>query len=134
MPRQTYSRPHRLGMVQRSSNIVRQLAAHQISIPTPEPVLSYLARHPKLKKLLPEICENVRQEFRPDVEVSLELYRDSEVDDRYLTLYVRMDQYDSQIMERIEAVSQRFNDKLAQVPGYFLLTTDFQLPRGVNAL
>ncbi len=97
-------------------------------------VVAYIAEHVNLAKLLPRICRQLRQAFGREVELSLELYRDPEIDDTYLTLYVRQEKYDSAIIERIEAVSRQFNDKLEQVSGYLLLTTDFHRPRGNNAV
>lgn len=49
----------------------------------------YLGEHTELRSVVPPICQRVRDEFGPDAELSLELYRDPEIDDRYLTLEVR---------------------------------------------
>jgi hypothetical protein len=62
------------------------------------------------------------------------MYRDPEIDDRYLTLYVRLEKYDSGVPERIDAVRRQFEQKLEQVSGDFLLTTDFRPPRGNHAV
>ncbi len=49
--------------------------------------------------------------------------------DNVSQLYVRMEKYDARILERIEAVSVQYEDQLAQVSGYLLVTTDFRRPR-----
>jgi hypothetical protein len=114
--------------------ILKRLSPFEISVPKRTGVVAYIAEHVNLAKLLPKICRQLRQAFGREVELSLELYRDPEIDDTYLTLYVRQEKYDSAIIERIEAVSRQFNDKLEQVSGYLLLTTDFHRPRGNNAV
>jgi hypothetical protein len=110
------------------------LGAAEILVPVPEAVKEYISCYPDLGRLLPDVCGYVRQAFGFDVELSLELYRDPESNDRYLTLYVRQAKYEAAIMDRIEAVCQKFNHKLEEVPGYLLLTTDFRRPRGKNAV
>jgi hypothetical protein len=110
-------------------SILKQLSSYGIQIPRRNEVLGYLAQHIQLGRLLPEVCAQVRQAFGSNVELSLELYRDPEIDDRYLTLYVRQQAYDTEIMDRIETVSRQFNGRLERVAGYLLLTTDFHRPR-----
>ena len=51
----------------------------------------YLDEHGDLSQLLPEICGQIRKQFGPEAELSLELYRDPEINDRYLTLYLRQE-------------------------------------------
>jgi len=111
-----------------------RLAENHIILPQAQGVAAYLDLHPELAQLLPTICAEVRQALGPAVELSLEMYNDPEVDDRYLTLYVRQDQYEPDILDRLEAVSERFNYRLEEAPGYFLLATDFSRPRGSHAV
>jgi len=113
---------------------LKQLSSEKIEIPKRQEVLAYLTSYKQLAKLVPAICAQIRRAFGPEAELSLELYRDPEIDDRYLTLYVRQDSYDLQIMERIEAESRQFNARLEQVSGYLLLTTDFHRPRRNNGI
>lgn len=100
----------------------------------PAEVLAYLNQNHELEALLPAICEATRKEFGPGVELSIEVYKDPEIDDRYLTPYVRQQPYDHDIMRRIEAVNQQFNPALETIPGYFLITTDFRRPKGQHAV
>jgi len=51
------------------------------------------------------------------------------VDDEYLTLYIRKLKYDPGIMEAIESVRAKYDEDLSHVPGWLLVTTDFQPPR-----
>ena len=112
----------------------KQLAAFGVLIPRPDEVRSYLARYRRLAKLLPEICGQVRRALGPAVELSLELYKDPEIEDRYLTLYVRQEKHDSQIIDRLEVLREQTNPELELVPGYLLLMTDFRRPRGSHAV
>ncbi len=114
------------------AGLLKRLSSDEVKIPKRQEVLGYLSSHKQLGKHLPEISGQLRQTFGPEAELSLEIYHDPEIDDRYLTLYVRQQTYDPQIMERIEAVSRHFNGKLEQVSGYLLLTTDFHRPRTNN--
>jgi hypothetical protein len=116
------------------ATILSELSLHQIVLPNSEQVRGYLLQYPGLAQILPDICAPVREEFGPEVELSLELYRDPEIDDRYLTLYVREKEYGPDLMKRIESVRERVNPKLEDVPGDFLITTDFRPLRGENGV
>src|SRR5579862_7668969 len=106
------------------------LSPFQVLVPRPSAVIDYVAMHHDLAQLLPEICDSVRRNLGPDVELSLEIYQDPEIDDCYLTLYVRQDTYDMEMMERLDAVSRPFDALLDAVSGYLLITTDFHRPQG----
>jgi len=97
-------------------------------------VRAYLRRHSDLAALLRAICDAARKEFGSEAELALELYRDPEIRDSYLTLYVRLDSYDRETMARIDRVGAAFERRLAQTSGYLLLTTDFRMPRGADAV
>ena len=103
--------------------------ALRVAIPVPEEVDSYLAQFPELAVLVPEICAALRAEFGDEAELALEMYTDPEIEDRYLTLYVRQAVYDRRIIERIDRTCSAFEDRQAGIPGYLLVTTDFRSPR-----
>ena len=105
-----------------------------VTIPNPQDVECYLGEHSGLQLLLPQICQRVREEFGQDAELSLELYRDPEIDDQYLTLEVRQDRYDANIIERLDQLGEQFADELERCTGDILLTTDFRPRRSQHAV
>src|SRR5437870_1581230 len=105
-----------------------------IVIPDRKAVRAYLKRHADLAANLPAVCEAAREEFGSEVQLSLELYRDPEIHDQYLTLYIRLDAYDSATMARVDRVNEKFERRLERASGYLLLTTDFRPPRGANGV
>ena len=105
-----------------------------VAIPNPQDVECYLGEHSALQLLLPQICQRLREEFGQDAELSLELYRDPEIEDRYLTLYVRQDRYDANIVERLDQLGEQFADDLERCTGDILLTTDFRPRRSQHAV
>ncbi len=50
-------------------------------------IRGYLEQYPDLAPLLLPISEAVRKEFGPEAELELEIYRDPEIKDEYLTLF-----------------------------------------------
>lgn len=97
-------------------------------------VRAYLRRHRNLSSLLPKIINGVRNEFGPGADLSLDVYRDPEIDDQYLTLRVSLPRYGPDTMNRIEAVSRRFERHIRPSSGYLLLTTDFRPARATHAV
>jgi hypothetical protein len=116
------------------SDIQQCLAEHRIVLPNAREVDSYLAGHRQLARLLPDICAKAREMLGPHVELSLELYKDPEIDDVYLTLYVRLEKYETDILDRIQAIGDQVNPRLEEATGYLLLATDFSRPRGSHAV
>jgi hypothetical protein len=118
----------------RAENILAELADFRVVAPRPAEVAAYLTRHPQLAALAPSIVDAMRQTFGADAEFSLEVYRDPEIVDEYLILYIREDKYDEKTFARIEAACSRFDEALRNVSGDFLVTSDFRRPRARHAV
>ena len=110
-------------------SLATALADQGIVVPHAATVRNYLASHRALAKILPSVCEQARGEFGQEAELMLQVYRDPEIDDRHLTLYVRLPVYDDTVIARLDRVTQGFDDELCRASGYLLLTTDFRPPR-----
>jgi len=119
---------------QNADAVLQQLNAQGILLPKRDELETYLDRHAELASLLDDMCKQARAAFGRTAELSLEVYNDPEIVDRYLTLYVRQDSYPSDIIDRIDAVCAGFHRSLESASGYFLVTTDFRRPRGADAL
>jgi len=109
--------------------MLEYLSSIQVAVPNPEEVCDYLSRYPDIIELVMLACEETRSRFLLSTQLSLELYRDPEIDDQYLTLYVRQNKYEENIMDKIEEIRLPYSDELADKTGYLLLTTDFQFPK-----
>jgi hypothetical protein len=131
MGRQPTRRP---AVVSRRQAAPQQLAAYEISVPRPRDVSAYLRQHPDLADVVPALCAEARREFAPPTELSLEVYRDPEIDDVYLTLYVRPATYETDLLDRIHRVTEAHAKDLARRSGHVLVTTDFRAPRTPNGV
>jgi hypothetical protein len=109
--------------------LLEHLKSDQIVIPNPEEVSDYLRQYPDIIDLVEFACEETRSHFLLPTQLSLELYRDPESDDEYLTLYVRQEKYEEDIMDVIEDVWSTYEHELTTKLGDFLITTDFDFPR-----
>lgn len=112
--------------IQHILNNVRDL---NIKTVNSEDVRNYLLRFPDLITICSEICALVVEEFSNNYKLSLEVFLDSEIDYRHLSLYVRQDEYDENIMDRIRAVRKEIRNMLKGIKGDLHLTTDFQPPK-----
>jgi hypothetical protein len=99
-----------------------------INIPQPRSVQIYLLHHPDLFGLLTYASKISRHDFGAQTQLSLEIYRDIETNDEYLTLYVRQSKYDPEIMKKIKQIRRKYRDLAKGTKGRFLLTTDFRSP------
>jgi hypothetical protein len=118
-----------VGVTSNPKDVLQALLQQGVTIPRPLEVQGYLDRYPELCDILPVASKNVRERFDENVQLSLELYRDPEIEDEYLTLYVRQEHYDSDILNELNGIAASFDGQLRLTPGWFLITTDFQPPR-----
>jgi hypothetical protein len=109
-----------------ADKVLAGLAAQGIALANEAEITTYLAAHPDLANVVPSVGARVREEFGKDAQLTLRLYRDPEIDDRYLSLNVRLLGYDDHTMERIDRVSEPFDEQLCDASGYLLVTTDFR--------
>ena len=106
-----------------------ELLGQDISVLDPAAVRRYLLRHLDMVDPMALIGKVAANRFGGSAQLSLELYQDPEVEDSYLTLYVRQEPYDADILDQIEDVSRLFDAELATLSGWLLITTDFGAPR-----
>ncbi|HEV2949278.1 MAG TPA: hypothetical protein VGX70_18025 [Gemmataceae bacterium] len=97
-------------------------------------VRRYTKAHASVIPLLPDVCQRVRGEFGSQTELALDEYRDPEIDDRYLTLCLRLPNYELDTMDRIERVNQSFENRIKPNTGYLLVTTDFRRAKSHNGV
>jgi hypothetical protein len=104
------------------------LLDNRVLIPQPSEVRNYLLRYFDLTRILRSTCKLAMDRFGMQSRLSLEIYYDPEVEDQYLTLYIRQFQYNEDILKRIEELHEEYEVDLTDSAGWFLVTTDFRPP------
>jgi hypothetical protein len=112
-----------------TENLLVQENKYIIIIPKLEEVRSYLTYYPDIIELVKFACNETRKRFELPTQLSLEVYHDPEIDDEYLTLYVRQEKYDDDIMDIITDIRSIYGNELCDKSGDFHITTDFNYPR-----
>lgn len=110
--------------------VFNRLSSKQVTIPQPAEVSAYLLRYPDMMDILSSVCKTVSERFERQTQLSLEMYHDPEIEDEYLTLYVRQNYYDKHILDIIEDISAEYEKKLTGKSGWLIVTTDFRPPTG----
>lgn len=119
----------RFDLTSQIEEVLSHLQEYWITIPKPTEVRYYLIRYPDLCNILPHICKIARDQFGIQTQLSLEIYSDPEIEDEYLTLYIRQQDYDQDILDKIEDIRAQYEAILSGKSGWFLLTTDFRPPK-----
>lgn len=97
-----------------------------VRVRDPHEIAAYLSRHPDMTRLVAEAAVELADEFRGDrSEIELVLYRDPEIEDRTLTFYVRVPDYEH-LKERLDTVLDRLDDTLEQGSEMILITSDYR--------
>lgn len=110
-------------------DLIEVIKKMQIEVPQIEDVVVYIRQYPELSELVKQTLKASRQMFGQLAQLSLEIYRDIETKEEYLTLYVRQNQYDPDIMKQIKEIRRNCRGLIKTAKGRFLLTTDFRPPR-----
>jgi hypothetical protein len=108
-------------------SVMRWLIEEQVRLRDAQRIRDYIVEFPDLIEVVPQAVRAAKRHL-PEAQLILEVYRDPEIEDRYLALYVRLPRYDEKVMERIEAAESEFLDRLAGAEGWLQLTTDFGKP------
>jgi len=101
----------------------------RVVVPRPDEVRSYLQNYPDIIDIIPSLCKKARKEFVLPTQLSLELYRDPEIEYEYLTLYVRQQNYATDILDKIDAISAEFDQAIAGKAGWLIMATDLCSPQ-----
>jgi len=109
--------------------ILKWLQSNSIVVLETTEVCEYLIEYPDIIDFLLSVSDRVRKRFVSPDQLSLELYNDPEIDDKYLTLYVRQEHYGDSIMDVIDSISAEYEEELSGTSGWMIVTTDFAPPR-----
>ena len=106
--------------------VLRRLRKFGIRIPRPSEVREYLREYPDTVGALERIGEIAAAELGTTAELSLELYRDFETRDKYLTVYARQADDDDTLLDEIDRVRELYEPYIRDVSGWILLAPDFR--------
>ncbi len=113
--------------------LLKWLIEKGLRVVGPDEIRQYLLNFPDLIDVVP-VAVRAAHKHLPKAQLILQVYRDPEIDDSYLTLEVRLKEYDESVMSRIEEAESEFIDLLVGKSGWLLLTTDFQEPETSHVL
>jgi hypothetical protein len=106
-----------------------KLRSKVVELPNSEEVRDYLLKYSDMTHLLSYVTELLREKIGWDPQLSLEVYHDPEIQDEYLTIYVRKDNYDEKFLDMIDDIGAEFEEYLIEKSGWLIVTTDFRVPR-----
>ncbi len=107
---------------------MRWFVSKGIKIPEPTKLRDYLSRYPDIESLILPICIRVYEKFPTNTQLSVEVYVDPEIEDSYITIYVRQEPYDEKILDIIGEINGEFEEELSQSSGWLIITTDYRKP------
>jgi hypothetical protein len=97
----------------------------EIVVPHPDVIAEYLSGRPGLANQVQTMAAALLEDFRNDrSEIELVVYQDPEIDDRQLTFYVRLAEYDDSLMPRLHTVVEQVERQFPPSSDWILVTTD----------
>lgn len=112
-----------------AEDILDYFSRSKAKIVKPSKVRDYFRRYPEIAELSRDVSKLVHRRFDFRAQLSLEIQNDDVPDSEYLTIYIRVPEYDNSVMDRIREIRECYYDSLNNLTGWFLLTTDFSRPR-----
>lgn len=89
-------------------------------------VMAYLTKHTDIVGVLERLLIDVKSAFPDEAEIAIAMYRDPEVDDEYLTVYVNKRPFDDRDLETVDDVLERFSADLTGRTGWVVVMPDFR--------
>lgn len=108
--------------------LIGRLLEKDIVIPNVQEVWDYLLKYDNILGIVWIAVKLALEKFGKNSQLSLEVYHDPEIDDQYLALYVRQEEYDGNIFDVIDEISEEYEDMLSESEGWFVLTSDLHQP------
>jgi hypothetical protein len=96
----------------------------KVKINNPQHIRRYLSRFTDLIDLLP-ISVSIAKKHFPESSILLDVYVDPEIDDSYIILYIRLNQYDNSFIERLVEAESEMLPLLVNKNGWIQFNTDF---------
>lgn len=121
--------PDEAGAPRSVATLLARLPPGGLVVEGPEEVGHYLERHPDLFEMVERVTQAAAQRFGGRAQLSLELHRDPEIQDKLLALHVRQAAYDDDLLAVLDRIAEEQGVDPAAASGWFQLTTDFQPPR-----
>jgi len=87
-------------------------------------IKNYLSLFSDLIDLIP-IAVSVAKKHFPEAHIVVDVYKDPEIEDSYIVLYIRLSQYDESFIERLAEAESEILPLLVNKSGWIQLTTDF---------
>jgi hypothetical protein len=105
------------------------IASLGVQISDIDEIQAYLKRS-DVGDILLDVCKMAIDTINHDSHFYLEYFQNpEEADDEHLTIVVRQDNYEENILEKIESVWEKYDHLLIGKAGFLLVTTDFSPPR-----
>jgi hypothetical protein len=108
--------------------VIKKTMLLRISIPKINEIRNFLTQYIGLCETVLNVSQQAVLAFPLPSRLSIELYRDPEIEDSQLTLYIRQPNYDLDIMDQIDAFRDRLYAENQDCFNNLFVTTDFQLP------
>ena len=87
-------------------------------------IKNYLSLFSDLIDLIP-IAVSVAKKHFPEAHIVVDVYKDTEIEDSYIVLYIRLSHYDESFIERLAEAESEILPLLVNKSGWIQLTTDF---------
>lgn len=104
-----------------------KIASKHINVPQPAAIRAYLLDHLDMLDIVVKACDTASVRFS-EAQLILMVYRDPEIDDKYLMLCIRKDEYSDDFLDALHAVYTCHALELSNKSGWFQVTTDFAPP------
>lgn len=101
----------------------------KIKIADYDKILEYLSKFPDILDLVKEMCQSTRRYF-PEAKLVLDKYKDPEIEDEFLVLYIRYPTYNEVTIEMlrqgVDEISFEYKDAFRGKKGWFMICHDFK--------
>lgn len=107
------------------TQVLRKLSEKEVFLRNTNYIRKYLLKFPDIINVLQLTVNMLIKQF-PNAQLIIDMYRDPEINDNYLVIYIRMKRYNKHFTKQLESVEAKLLDLLSNRTGWLQITTDFK--------
>jgi hypothetical protein len=103
---------HKPSIKAKIDQLIESLAQDpQVRVKNPDEVKKYLRKFSDVVDIVPKVMDVAKKHF-PEAQLVFTLYKDPEINDRHLVVYIRMKKYDELFMEKVRESRGEYREDL----------------------
>jgi hypothetical protein len=106
-------------------SLIEKLKSLGVAVPVEKEVGRYLSKHKDMVNVIRDITTSAQKKFKGST-LALKLFKEPEINDEYLALYVSPKEYGEQTQNLLDEILDNFSEQISNKSGWISILTSFE--------